>query len=197
MEEKIIVLKQEEDSQKETKKNKISYTNMKLKVKQDIKTFNFNENEIEVLQYLPIEDKYDLIMVTLQECLVDGIYNPVKIELYFNLNLVYMYTNLSFTEEQKEEPEKIYNTLESNGFISKMLEVFNEDEYNALYNYLQAQMDNYMKYSISGGAVFRTLVNDLPKNAQIAADIVNSFNPEKYKAVTDFAEAANGGRPIN
>jgi hypothetical protein len=43
----------------------ISYTNLKLKKDNSINTFNFNDTEIEVLNYLPINDKYDLLMVTL------------------------------------------------------------------------------------------------------------------------------------
>ena len=55
--------------------NKVSYANLKLKVDNSIKTFDFNGNQIEVLQYLPIEDKYDLIMITLQKAKENGIYN--------------------------------------------------------------------------------------------------------------------------
>ena len=80
---------------------KISYANMKLKVNNEIKTFDFNGNKIEVLSYLPIEDKFDLVMITLQQSLVNEIYNSVKLEIHFNLNLVYMYTNISFTDKQK------------------------------------------------------------------------------------------------
>ena len=42
--------------------SKVSYANMKLKVNNEIKTFDFNGNEIEVLSYLPIEDKFDLVI---------------------------------------------------------------------------------------------------------------------------------------
>ena len=90
---------------------KVSYANLKLKTKDEIKTFNFNNTEIEVKQYLPIEDKYDLVMITLQKAEENGIYNALKLDMYFHLHLVYMYTNLSFTEKQKENEMKIYDTL--------------------------------------------------------------------------------------
>ena len=80
--------------------NKVSYANLKLKVDTSVDTFDFNNQTIEVLKYLPIEDKYDLIMITLQKAEEDGIYNDIKLDMYFHLNLVYMYTNLSFTETQ-------------------------------------------------------------------------------------------------
>ena len=88
---------------------KVSYANMKLKVNTAVKTFKFCEQEIEVLQYLPARDKYDLLMVTLQKALEEDGYNEFKLNLYFELNLVYMYTNISFTEKQSEDEFKLYD----------------------------------------------------------------------------------------
>ena len=84
---------------------KVSYANMKLKVNTEVKTFDFGGQKVEVLQYLPAQDKYDLLMVTLQKSLENGAYNEFKLNLYFELNLVYMYTNISFTEKQREDEE--------------------------------------------------------------------------------------------
>ena len=77
---------------------KVSYANMKLKMNTDVNTFDFCGQKIEVLKYLPAQDKYDLLMITLQKSLENGIYNDFKLNFYFELNLVYMYTNISFTE---------------------------------------------------------------------------------------------------
>ena len=44
--------------------------------------------------------------------------------------------------------------------------------------------------------MLQSVIQDLPKNAQMAADIVNNFDKSKYQAVVDFATAANGGRNI-
>lgn len=175
---------------------KISYANMKLKVNNEIKTFDFNGNKIEVLSYLPIEDKFDLVMITLQQSLVNEIYNSVKLEMHFNLNLVYMYTNISFTDKQKEDEEKIYNVLKTNGFFDKLLEVIPDDEYSELLGYIEEQIEKDMKYNLSTASIIRNIVNDLPAQAQAAMDIVNNFDQNKFQAVVDFAKAANGNRPI-
>ena len=73
---------------------KVTYASLKLKVDNSVETFDFNGNTIEVLKYLPIQDKYDLIMTTLERAEEEGVYNPVTLEAYFHLYLVYMYTNL-------------------------------------------------------------------------------------------------------
>lgn len=176
--------------------SKVSYANLKLKVNSDINTFEFKGQTIEVLKYLPVDDKYDLIMITLQKSFEDGFYNEVKLDTYFHLYLVYMYTNLSFTDKQKEDEFKLYDTLKSNGFIDQMLDTIDEDEYRTLYEYLEKVKWETDKNRLSVSAFIQKIINDLPKNAEAAAQIVENFNPEKYQQVIQFAEAANGGRPI-
>ena len=175
---------------------KVSYANLKLKVDNSVKTFDFNGNQIEVLQYLPVEDKYDLIMITLQKAKENGIYNDLKLDMYFALHIVYMYTNLSFTDKQKENEPKIYDALKSNGFFDKLLPIIPESEYDDLISSMKQIMQDELEYNTTAAAVIKNLISDLPTNAAAAAQIVDNFNPEKYQAVIDFANAANGNRPI-
>jgi hypothetical protein len=176
---------------------KIPYTNLKLKVNNEVNTFEYNEHKIEVLKYLDVDSKYDLVMITLQKSEENGIYNQLKLDMYFNLYIVYMYTNISFTEKQKENESKLYDTLKSNGIIDKVLENMEESEYNDLYGYINSIIEDTMKYRNTAGAVLQSVIQDLPKNAAAAAEIVNNFDASKYQAVVDFATAANGGRDIN
>ena len=176
---------------------KVSYANMKLKVNTSVKTFDFKGQKVQVLQYLPAQDKYDLLMVTLQKSLEDGMYNEFKLNLYFELNLVYMYTNISFTEKQREDEFKLYDTLKSNGFYEQFFQAMNEDEYNELFAQLNSIKNASFTNKMSIGAVINKLIDDLPANAEAAAKIVDSFNPNQFKSVVDFATYANGGRNIN
>lgn len=173
---------------------KVSYANLKLKLNQPSNVMDFNGQEVDVIQYLPVEDKYDLIMATLQKSEENGIYNPLKLDIYFHLHLVYMYTNLSFTDKQRENEIKIYDILKSNNFIDEMLGCIPEEEYNELQYYIEKYVKDNLKYKNTAGSILQSVINDLPKNAQAAMDIVNSFDKDKYQQVVDFANAANGGR---
>lgn len=175
---------------------KVSYANLKLKVDKSIDTFIFQGQTIEILRYLPIEEKYDLIMITLQKAEENGIYNPLKIDIYFHLYLIYMYSNLSFTDKQKEDELKLYDCLKSNGFVYQFMNCINDEEYNYLFEMMQDTINNYTEHRLSTSAVVQSLIEDLPHNAKVAADIVDSFDKEKFKEVIDFATAANGGRSI-
>ncbi len=176
---------------------KVSYANMKLKINTDVKSFDFHDQKVEVLQYLPAQDKYDLLMITLQESLENGAYNEFKLNFHFELNLVYMYTNISFTEKQREDEYKIYDNLKSNGFFDLFYQAINEDEYNELLTQLNILKQDTTTNRNSVGAIINSLINNLPKNAETAAKIVESFDPKQYQAVVDFARYANGNRDIN
>lgn len=176
---------------------KVSYANMKLKTNTAVNTFEFCGQKIEVLKYLPAADKYDLLMVTLQKSLEGNIYNEFKLNLYFELNLVYMYTNISFTEKQREDEFKLYDTLRSNGFFELFYEALDDKEYEELFDQiaeLKATMER-SKGSVAG--VIANIIEDLPANAEAAAKIVENFDPSQFQAVVDFARYANGGRDIN
>lgn len=175
---------------------KISFSNLKLQIVNENKTFTINNQEIEVRQYLPIEQKNDLIYITLQKSLENNVYNPVKMDMFFHLNLVYLYTNLNITDKQKEDEYKLYDILSSNGIINKTIELIPESEYQMLFEYLGTLQKSIRKYQTSFAGVVGNLISDLPAQAQAAADIVNNFDPTKFQEVVEFAKMANGGRAL-
>ena len=175
---------------------KQSFASMKLKINDKVNEFDFNGFKIEVQQYLPIEDKIDLVQVALQRAEEDGIYNEALLDVFFNLNIIYLYTNISFTDKQKEDEFKLYDLMQCNGLIPQVIANMQEDEYNMLLDYMERIRKDRLKYKQTAAAVIQSLVQDLPGNAQAAAEIVEKFNPEQYQAVVDFATAANGGVPV-
>lgn len=175
---------------------KTSYANLKLKVNTEVKSVDYNSNIIEVLQYLPVDDKYSLINVTLQKAKEGSIYNPLKKDMYFHLNLVYMYSSLTFTEKQREDESKLYDTLVSNGLMDLIIEAIPESEYTILYSYLDEQEELLLTYKNTFGGAISEIIENLPLRADEMQQIVNTFDPEKFQNVLDFAKAANGGREI-
>jgi hypothetical protein len=171
---------------------------MKLKLNNEYKTLSLSDDmdDIKVSQYLPIKDKYDLVMVTLQNSKEDAIYNPIKLEYFFHLYLVYMYTDISFTEKQKEDPEKIYDVLVSNGIMDKIVELIPDSEYTYLKDVIETTAKDMEDYNSRAGGAIRSLINDLPEQANTFVEIMENFNPEQFQNVIDFATVANGGRDI-
>ena len=101
---------------------KVSLTKLGLKVNQEIKTIEFNEQTIEVKQYLPINDKLELISNVINSAHDENNFaNPVKVSVFTTLEIMYAYTNINFTDKQKEDPTKLYDMLISSGLVSKLL----------------------------------------------------------------------------
>lgn len=175
---------------------KVSYASLKLKVDTEVKTFDFEGNKIEVLQYLPIEDKYSLINIALQSSKEGNIYNQVKLEAIFNLYIVMMYSNITFTDKQKEDLFKLYDRLQSNGIIDSVIMNMAEGEYKELYNLLSKTLEDKLHYDNTAAGVINNLIESLPAQAEEMQKIVDNFDKEKFKNVLDFAKSANAGRPV-
>ena len=171
-----------------------------LNLKKDYLTntsiLKINEQQIEVKQYLPIADKNDLIEIALQKAEENGTYNEILLDVYFHLNLIYLYTNIEFSDKDREDEMQLYDILESNHIIDNVISCLMEGEYDNLKSLLITMLDRKLKYENSAAAVFRRFVTDLPAAAATASEIVENFDREKYSSVVDFATAANGGRSI-
>ena len=155
-----------------------------------------NNNNIKVNQYISIEDKNSIIQLALQNSEEDTIYNECKLKMYFELYIVYMYSDIDFTQEEKDDAVQTYDILASNGIIQAIIAAIPQTEYIELYNMFEVTKKNKMKYKNSIAAAIYRFVNDLPVNAEAAKEIIEKFNPEDFQQVIDFAKAANGGRNI-
>lgn len=175
---------------------KITYASLKLKTKTDVETFDFNGNTIEVLKYLPAQDKYDLIMIALERAEEKGLYNPIVADIYFHLYLVYMYTNLTFTDKQREDEFKLYDTLQSNGLIDLVLAKIPESEYITLKTYLEEVMQYSMKYKRTISYFLDSFTNDFSSKLEELQKMTKDIDEGRLPNIMDFAKAINGGRAI-
>ena len=174
--------------------SKISF----LTINENCNTFNLAPDvEVKVLQYLPIEKKNDIIQIAIQNCEENGTYNLLKLDMYFHLYICYLYTDIDFTDEEKGLASNTYDILVSTGVIDQVLAAMNKAEYDSLYDTLMQTLDARMKYKNTIASVINSLIEQLPINAEEAGEIIKNFNPEQFQQVIQFAQAANGNRPIN
>ena len=113
-----------------------TFSKLKLpKYNEAIETFKFNDQEIKVKQYLPIQQKLELIGSVLSKALdfnTNNFFNPIQLEMLGALEIVYRYTDISFTEKQREEPWKLYDALECAGLIDAIAAKIPATEYQAV-----------------------------------------------------------------
>ena len=114
---------------------KVSLTKLGLKVNQDVKNIEFNKQTIEVKQYLPINEKLELISSVINSGADENNFsNPVKENVFLTLEILYHYTNINFTDKQKEDPVKLYDLVVSSGLVNKVTDLIPEEELDEVIN---------------------------------------------------------------
>lgn len=168
---------------------KVAFSKLKLKKENKVVKVQLIDGvEVEVIQYLPINDKLNLIANVLNNSADENNFaNPIKIEVVGNIEILKAYTNLSFTEKQLEDITKLYDLLEENKIIDKIINAIPEDEYNFLIKGIDETIEAFYKYynSIYGilDAISKDYVN-LDLDAQkIQKEIANPENLELLKTV--------------
>lgn len=110
--------------------NKLGLSKDKLN---EIKTIMFNEQNIEIKQYLPINKKLGLVSRVINKSADENNFaNPVKLDVFTTLEVVYAYTNINFTDKQKEDEIKLYDLFISSGLWDKILELIPAEEYGKI-----------------------------------------------------------------
>lgn len=126
---------------------KLSFTKLGLKPNNETITITFNEQDIEVKQYLPIDDKLVLIANVLELSHdANNFSNPIKVNVYTVLEIIEKYTNINFTEKQKENPTKLYDLFNGSGLMKMILDAIPQDELDELYKGVNDTIKNVYKY---------------------------------------------------
>lgn len=168
---------------------KLNYSTLNTKTNNEVNKFVFNEKEIEVLKYLSVSEKFDIIDITIQKAKVNKKFISLLLDVAFSLNLVYMYSNIEFSAEDREDEFKLYDELVSSGFMEEFLNHIEDSEYEFLLEMLEEQVKTDKEMDMSTAGIVNSLITDLPAAAQAAADLVDSFDKEKFQEVTNFAKA--------
>lgn len=139
----------------------VSFTKLAPKASTEVITINFNGQEIEVKQYLPIDQKLEGLTNILNSCADDmGYYNPAKVDVFITLETVFRYTNIKFTDKQKEDPKKLYDQLIGSGLYKQIQETLSEDERYWFERYVRESMDQIYKYHDSIYGILDALKTD-------------------------------------
>ena len=148
---------------------KIAFSKLGIKkVNNEVKNIQFNDVEIEVKQYLPIQDKLTIIGNAINNA-ADGnrFVNPAKLDMYTTLEVLYAYTDISFTEKQKEDSAKLYDLIISSGLVDEIYKAIPEQELNVIYtNVLRVSESMYAQMN----SVYGIMENIAQDYAQVGAE---------------------------
>ena len=172
----------------------MNFKNIKIDTINEYNTFIFNNKDIKVLKYLPIEDKFNLIMTAIQKSNINGVYNPIRLKVFYNLNIVYLYTDIDFDIEDRVDEAALYDNLFTTGLLDLIYENIDEEELRVLDHMFEQCLDVEEKYRNTAAAVISKLIDDLPNNVEAAKEMVEGFDKDKYSEVVRFAKSINNGK---
>lgn len=166
---------------------KVTFSKLGLSKNTEVKEIEWNGQKIEVKQYLPIEDKIDLIGKVLNESVDDnGYYNPIRLYIYTNMEILMAYTNISFTEKQKEDILKLYdlfNGTELGDIIYKSIPI---PEVQQISDWSYEAIDNIYDYRNSAAGIMEAVGRDYSDLELDADKIKNDMaNPENITLLKD------------
>ena len=140
---------------------KVSLTKLNLKVNQEIKIVEFNGQNIEVKQYLPVNGKFEVIS-NIINCSADdnNFANPLKVEIFTALEIISAYTNISFTEKQKEDPSKLFDLIVSSGLYKEIICAIPHTEIESLQCYINSTIDAVYEYRNSIMGLLENITTD-------------------------------------
>lgn len=140
---------------------KITFTKLGLVKNTDVKTVEWKDQIIEVKQYLPIQEKLSLIAAVVNQSQDENNFvNDAKVKLFTVLEIMYYYTNISFTDKQKEDPVKLYDLLVGSKFIDKIYAAMPENEVDQIFNLVYSTAEHFYKYRNSVYGILDAVKND-------------------------------------
>lgn len=140
---------------------KVSLTKLGLTMNKATKIVKFKEQEIEVKQYLPVNSKLELISNVINLSADDNNFaNPMKVSVYAVLEILEAYTNINFTDKQKEDPCKIYDLFVGNGLSTIIMSAIPEEELAELLTGIEESIAAVYNYRNSAMGILDIVQND-------------------------------------
>jgi len=164
------------------------FIDLKLKTKDETKSININGVVVNVKQYLPAEDKNAILEIAMQQADQGTILNTFALDAIFHIYLIFKYTDIEFTNEEKSDLFALYDVLESNDIISAVISAIPAEEYSTLHQSLVEMVEDYNKYRNSARALFEQISLFAPDSAEKIAQITQNFDMNKLQQIAELAD---------
>jgi len=165
-----------------------NYNDINTPLEVEYKDFEFNGTTIQVRQYLPFQEKLDLITDIINSSGDDqGFYNSAKLGFFEDMKIMEAYTDIEF--DDGTDSMQVYDTLIAGGFFPQMYKLIPDTEINFIINNVNKTIDNIYKYRNSAYGILdalKTDYSDLDLDIEkLTSQLSNGENVEFLKEVID------------
>ena len=157
---------------------KVSLTKLNKIKSLDPIDIKIGEETISVVQYLPLEKKLTIMQNIIEQAgnNEDGFYNIVKLTVFYTIEMLRVYTNISFTEKQLEDPQKLYDIIVLNNIWETVKDSIPEKERDYIWDNTCALAREITEYNHSALGILNLLSNDYDNLSLDTTDMVNKLS---------------------
>ena len=168
---------------------KTSFTKLKCTVNKNAVPLQIGEETISIKQYLPLQEKLALIERILVQAHAENYdyANPVLMEAFYEIEMVYAYSDISFTDKQKEDFLKTYDALKGSGVLQSIMDIIPEEEKSIISAGVYATSDSVYRYRNSVKGILEHIKDNYDELNIDASEIVEKLGDAKnFEFVKDM-----------
>ena len=165
-----------------------NFNDMKLILNKSLKIIKINGIDVAVKQYLPAEDKNAILEIAMQQADQGTILNTFNLDAIFHVYLVLKYTDINFSDEDKQDILKLYDILDSNNVIDAVVAAIPAEEYNTLRDNLLEMTEHYLTYRNSARALVEQFSFFAPNAFEKMKDISKEIDIDKLQQIVQLAD---------
>ena len=173
---------------------KVSFTKLnKIKSLEPI-DIKIGEETISVVQYLPLEKKLAVMQNIIEQAgnNEEGFYNIVKLTVFYTIEMLRAYTNISFTEKQLEEPQKLYDIIVLNNIWNEVKKAIPQSELTDIWENTCALAREITNYNHSALGILKMARADYGETDFNIASIMESIkDPETLGLMKEILPLAD------
>lgn len=113
--------------------------------------------ELHVPAYLSIADKTDFIQFVVDSALDDntGCFSPIRTRVYCGLAICKWYGGIEFSLDELAHADATYDLLDTNGVITKILEVIPDKEWKTITKLVRDTIKDIARYNSSAAGIIK------------------------------------------
>jgi len=148
---------------------------------------NINGIDVEVKQYLSVNEKLDLISWIINQSADDmKFYNVGKLIIFKTIGLLRYYTNINFTDKQLENTAELFDLIYSSGLSDNIIGAIPKTEIDFIDKVLIDTVESIYKYQNSVMGILDTVTTDYKDlNFDVSELQKNISNPENLTLLKD------------
>lgn len=169
----------------------IAFSELNIQPKVSAKEIFLHDKTIEVLDYLPIDEKARFLQFVVDGAIdeMTGTFSPLRIEVYFGIALCHWYAGIVFSEDDMQNVTMVYDALDTTGVIDVVVEAIPEEEIDFIRGLVMETTEDIARYYTSAAGIIQAMSNSASgldsQITEILQQIKNGEGLEQLAVIKD------------